>query len=56
MQYSLIPLRLQYMRIAPEAVNVNASFQNASVIGLVKPSCGRRRKPYRACVFWRVIE
>jgi hypothetical protein len=35
-KYSLIPLRLQYMRIAPEAVNVNASFQNTSVVDLVQ--------------------
>tara|TARA_B100000902_G_scaffold140580_1_gene138553 strand:+ start:4662 stop:6731 length:2070 start_codon:yes stop_codon:yes gene_type:complete len=33
--YSFIPFKLQYSKIAPEAVNVNASFQNTSVVDLV---------------------
>lgn len=35
-EYTKIPVRLQFMRIAPEAVNVNASFQNTSVVDLVQ--------------------
>tara|TARA_B000000532_G_scaffold244193_1_gene242933 strand:+ start:1817 stop:3835 length:2019 start_codon:yes stop_codon:yes gene_type:complete len=34
-EYTWIPFKLQYSRIAPEAVNVNASFQNTSVVELV---------------------
>ncbi len=34
-EYSFIPLKLQYSKIAPEAVNVNSSFQNTSVVDLV---------------------
>lgn len=34
-EYSWIPFKLQYSRIAPEAVNVNSSFQNTSVVELV---------------------
>ena len=34
-EYSWIPFKLQYAKIAPEAVNVNASFQNTSVVELV---------------------
>ena len=33
--YSWIPFKLQYSRIAPEAVNVNSSFKNTSVVELV---------------------
>ena len=34
-EYSIIPFKLQYSKIAPEAVNVNSSFQNTSVVDLV---------------------
>ena len=34
-EYSWIPFKLQYSRIAPEAVNVNSSFKNTSVVELV---------------------
>lgn len=34
-EYSRIPFKLQYSRIAPEAVNVNSSFQNTSINELV---------------------
>jgi hypothetical protein len=34
-EYSWIPFKLQYSRIAPEAVNVNSSFKNTSVAELV---------------------
>jgi hypothetical protein len=34
-EYSWIPFKLQYSRIAPEAVNVNSSFKNTSVDELV---------------------
>ena len=34
-EYSWIPIKLQYSRIAPEAVNVNSSFKNTSVVELV---------------------
>ena len=34
-EYSFIPFKLQYSKIAPEAVNVNSSFQNTSVVDLV---------------------
>ena len=34
-EYSIIPFKLQYARIAPEAVNVNSSFKNTSVVELV---------------------
>ena len=34
-EYSWIPFKLQYSRISPEAVNVNSSFQNTSVVELV---------------------
>jgi len=33
---TLIPLQIQYCRISPEAVNVNASFKNTSVVDLVE--------------------
>ena len=33
--YFRIPIKLQYAKIAPEAVNVNSSFQNTSVVDLV---------------------
>jgi len=35
-KYTLIPLQIQYSRIAPEAVNVNSSFINSSVSDLVQ--------------------
>ena len=35
-EYTLIPIQLQYSRIAPEAVNVNSSFTNTSVSELVQ--------------------
>jgi hypothetical protein len=34
--YLLIPIKLQYSIIAPEAVNVNSSFKNTSVVELVE--------------------
>ena len=34
-QYSYIPFKIQYARISPEAVNVNSSFQNTTVLELV---------------------
>lgn len=34
-EYSWIPFKLQYSRIAPEAVNVNSSFKNTSVVEFV---------------------
>ena len=34
-EYSWIPFKLQYSRISPEAVNVNSSFKNTSVVELV---------------------
>lgn len=34
-EYSCMPFKLQYSRIAPEAVNVNSSFKNTSVVELV---------------------
>ena len=33
--YTIVPLKLQFMRIAPEVVNVNSSFQNTSVVDLI---------------------
>ena len=33
---TIIPIQIQYSRIAPEAVNVNASFKNTSVVDLVE--------------------
>jgi len=33
---TLLPLQIQYCRISPEAVNVNASFKNTSVVDLVE--------------------
>jgi len=35
-EYSIIPFKLQYSIIAPEAVNVNSSFKNTSVVELVE--------------------
>ncbi len=35
-EYTLVPIRIQYARIAPEAVNVNSSFTNTSVSDLVQ--------------------
>jgi hypothetical protein len=35
-EYTLVPLQVQYSRIAPEAVNVNSSFINSSVVDLVQ--------------------
>ena len=32
----MVPIRIQYARIAPEAVNVNSSFTNTSVSDLVQ--------------------
>ena len=34
--YFFIPVKLQYSRISPQAVNVNSSFQNTSVVELVQ--------------------
>ena len=34
-EYTFIPFKLQYSKIDPEAVNVNSSFQNTSVVDLV---------------------
>jgi hypothetical protein len=34
-EYSIIPFKLQYSKIAAEAVNVNSSFQNTSIVDLV---------------------
>ena len=34
-EYTLIPFKVQYSRIAPEAVNVNSSFQNTTISDLV---------------------
>ena len=34
-QYSYVPFKIQYARISPEAVNVNSSFQNTTVLELV---------------------
>ena len=36
--YFLIPIKLQFSRISPQAVNVNSSFQNTSVVELVQSS------------------
>ena len=33
---SLIPFRFQYSRIAPEAVNINSSFQNTTFLRFSK--------------------
>ncbi len=35
-EYTLLPIQIQYARIAPEAVNVNSSFTNTSVSELVQ--------------------
>ena len=37
-EYIYIPVKLQYSRISPQAVNVNSSFQNTSVVELVQSS------------------
>jgi len=37
-EYIYIPIKLQYSRISPQAVNVNSSFQNTSVVELVQSS------------------
>jgi hypothetical protein len=37
-EYIYIPVKLQYSRISPQAVNVNSSFQNTSVVDLVQSS------------------
>lgn len=34
-KYTIIPIKLQFSRIAPEVVNVNSSFQNTSVVDLI---------------------
>ena len=36
--YLIIPIKLQFSRISPQAVNVNSSFQNTSVVELVQSS------------------